>query len=188
MTRDQMLVLLAAPNLEQRLPEVARLRGVPQPPEFHTEGDVLVHTRLVVAALPQEAGQALVWAAALHDIGKADTTGFVDGRWRAHGHDLRSAQLVPQVLRRFDAEADCADVVWLVRHHLFACSWQPASRKGLTSRQLRFCQHPLFDQLVQLCRADALGSHGHSKKIDHLQLILDQLAQRKSRTDEDSSV
>lgn len=175
MTRKEMLALLNAPDLEKDLPEVARLKGVPQPQEFHAEGDVFIHTRLVIEALAPDAGASLVWAAALHDIGKADTTQFVDGRWRAHGHDIRSAELVPSAMKRFAREDLVDDVVWLVRHHLFPTSWQPAKREMLTARQRRFTRHPLFFQLVALCRADAAGSIGLSQKRSDLDLLLHQL-------------
>ncbi len=171
MTRDAMLRLLSAPELS-RLPEIAALRDVPQPPEYHAEGDVLTHTRLTVAALPADADIRLVWAAALHDIGKATTTRMIDGRWRALGHDRHSAEMVPAILQRFGRQHLVEDVAWLVRHHHFAISWNPARPVRLTARQKRFCRHPLFPLLVQLCRADAAGSLGKSDKLENLERIL----------------
>jgi hypothetical protein len=172
MTRDDMLALLDCTDLVQRLPEVARLKGVPQPPEYHAEGDAFVHTRLAVAALQPDADARLVWATTLHDIGKADTTKMIDGRWRSLGHDQLSATMVENMLSRLGKRELVEDVSWLVRHHHFAISWQISEGGRLTPRQKRFCRHPLFSLLVELCRADAAGSRGQSEKLVHLERIL----------------
>ena len=176
MTRNDMQKLLNSPELAEKAPELNALKGIPQPPEYHAEGDVFTHTRLAVSALPEDAEERLVWAVALHDIGKAETTRFKDGRWRAHGHDTRSAELVPQVLERFGATTLIHDVVWLVRNHQFAGSWQPQTRQRLTKGQLKFCRHPLFPLLILVCRADSAASYGRSDKVEQLQRILQQLA------------
>ncbi|RME39115.1 MAG: HD domain-containing protein [Deltaproteobacteria bacterium] len=175
MTRDRMMQILNGPDLPQVLPEVAALAGVPQPPDYHGEGDALEHTRLTVAALAPDADARLVWAAALHDVGKATTTRLVDGRWRAHGHDRLSGERAAQVLSRFNAEQMAEDVAWLVRHHHFALSWRIPPGGRLTGRQKRFCRHPLFPLLVDLCRADAAASYGISTKERWLDQVLDAL-------------
>lgn len=111
------------------LEPVAALRGVPQDPEWHPEGDVFVHTGRVVdcaAALALEEGlegeprSTLLWAALCHDLGKAEATVVgEDGRVRSAGHDRRGAEITERWLqslrlgrRRVEA------VVALVRHHL----------------------------------------------------------------------
>jgi hypothetical protein len=172
MTRDEMLALLGAADLEQSLPEVAHLHDVPQPPEYHAEGDAFIHTCLAVASLPEDADKRLVWATALHDIGKAETTCFSDGRWRALGHDKQSAELVADILPRFNREDMVDDVYWLVRHHHFAISWLLSEGQKLTPKQTRFCRHLLFPLLVELCRADAAGSRGISEKLIYLERVI----------------
>jgi len=79
------------------LPEVAALDGVPQAVEYHAEGDALTHTLLAVAAVDAGADERVFWAVLLHDIGKAETTEFIDGRWRSHGHANLGALLVQSV-------------------------------------------------------------------------------------------
>lgn len=150
------------PALMTLLPEVAALRGVPQRPDFHAEGDVLTHTALALAALPPEAEPRVVWAVLLHDVGKVATTCLDGGVWRSPGHADAGALLVPQILGRFGREELAADVAWLVRHHQFHLSWQnlPA---GLSRRQRSFCVLPLFDLLLQVCKADAAASQGSAK-------------------------
>ena len=148
------------------------MAGVPQSPEYHAEGDVLTHTRLAVEAIDPAADQRVFWAVLLHDIGKAQTTRFEAGRWRAHGHDRAGADLVPGILARFGLDPLAEDVAWLVKHHGFMLSWGE-DLGCLSSRQRRFCAHPLFDLLVEVARADADASYGSSTKQDRLQRILD---------------
>ncbi len=172
MTRDQILTLLRSERLAEVLPEVDALNQVPQPPEYHAEGDAFVHTCLAVEALPADADERLVWAVTLHDIGKTQTTRFIDGRWRALGHDRLSAQLAEEILQRQGRSDIVSDVVWLIKHHHFAISWQPEDPHHLTWRQRRFCSHRLFPLLVALCRADAAGSEGGSGKLELLERIV----------------
>lgn len=172
MTRDQMLSLFYSAQLDKALPEVAALKGVEQPAEYHAEGDAFIHTCLAVAALAEHADERVVWAVALHDIGKASTTRLIDGRWRALGHDRHSLTMVPPILIRFGAANLVDDVSWLIKHHHFASNWQPQNPCRLTARQRRFCRHPLFELLVEICRADATGSLGQSTKLELLERIL----------------
>lgn len=160
--------LLADPRrlseLALLLPEVVALDGVPQRPDYHAEGDVLVHTRLAVAALPQEVDARVFWATLLHDIGKATTTRLLDGVWRSYGHDEAGAELVPTIMRRLGRVELAEDVTWLVRHHQFHLAWSNLRAGGaLSLRQKRFCRHPLFPLLLEVCLADAAASHGSAK-------------------------
>lgn len=161
---------------DEVLPEVAALAQVQQSPVYHAEGDALVHSLLAVAAVEAQADERVFWAVLLHDIGKAQTTEFHEGRWRAHGHVEQGAKMVKPVLQRLNLHRLCDDVAWLVGHHHFVLDWGPAVERGLTPRQQRFCRHPLFALLVQVCRADAAASHGGSTKGRRLEEILAHLA------------
>ncbi|WP_305043026.1 HD domain-containing protein [Geoalkalibacter sp.] len=152
------------PELALLLPEVAALDGVPQRPDYHAEGDVLVHTRLAVAALPESVEARVFWATLLHDIGKAWTTRLLDGIWRSYGHDEAGAEQVPGILTRLGRAELAEDVAWLVRHHQFHLAWSNLREGGaLSLRQKRFCRHPLFPLLLEVCLADAAASHGSAK-------------------------
>lgn len=167
--------LIHAENLAEILPELAALKGVQQPREYHAEGDAFTHTCLAVKSLPLDADERVQWAVLLHDIGKAQTSEFIDGRWRSHGHDRVGADMVPSILARFGKESLSQDVAWLVRHHQFALSWGVGTDGTLSRKQRRFCQHPLFPLLVQVVRADAAGSYGISDKgsiLDHILSLL----------------
>ncbi len=152
-------------------PEVAALHGVPQPEEYHAEGDAFTHTMLALAAVDADADPRVFWGVLLHDIGKVATTAFIKGRWRAHGHDAAGAALVPAIMDRIGYPELGADVAWLVRQHLFHFSWQLREDGCLTKRQRRFAEHPLFPLLLETCAADAAGSSGDSGKGRKIELL-----------------
>lgn len=155
--KQQLRTWLEEGRLQDVLPELTALRGVQQPPEYHPEGDAFTHTLLAVAAVADADDERVFWAVLLHDIGKAAVTECKDGRWRAHGHDLRGADLAPAVLARFCREDLAADVCWLIRHHHYELTWQRQPGQPLTRRQEAFTRHPLFPVLTRVCRADRAG-------------------------------
>ena len=147
-----------------KLPEVAALRGVRQVYAYHGEGDAFIHTMLAVEAVADDADQRVFWGVLLHDIGKALTTGFIDGRWRSHGHEEAGAKLVPEIMSRMGLLDLAMDVAWLVRHHDFLLSWNLKPDFKLTARQRRFTELPLFPLLLRVSAADAAASWGGSRK------------------------
>ena len=153
------------------LPEVAALRGIPQPEEYHAEGDAFVHTMLALASVDDDSEALVFWAVLLHDIGKAETTAFSRGRWRALGHAEAGAALVPGVMKRIGFPDLAHDVTWLVRQHLFHFSWHLSEDGGLSKQQRRFMEQPLFALLLEVCYADAAGSQGTSDKGHKIRLI-----------------
>ena len=166
---------LSWPELKDRLtegiPELAALRGVPQPSEFHAEGDALTHTFLALESVPADADERVFWAVLLHDLGKALTTEFRDGRWRSHGHEEAGAPMASEVLRRLGRDDLAPDVAWLVRHHGFILSWAKEPLERLSARQRRFCAHPLFPLLLDVARSDVAGARGESDKGERLAAI-----------------
>ncbi|WP_432822502.1 HD domain-containing protein [Trichloromonas sp.] len=154
------------PALRQMLPELYRLDGIPQRPDYHPEGDVLTHTLLAIRHLPENPDRRLAWGALLHDIGKAATTRVIDGRIRAFGHDRAGVELTEAILNRLGIvgqEQD--DILWLVRHHMFALSWQVAEHDQLSSRQWRFVEDSRFNLLLELMKIDALASGANPEKL-----------------------
>jgi len=149
--------------LDELLPEVCALKGVPQPEAFHAEGDVFTHTMLAVDALDDDVDPRVFWGTLLHDIGKAGTTVIVDGEWRAYGHAKAGAAMVPAAVSRIGYPQLSSDVTWLVREHLFHFSWHLRG-DGLTKQQRRYMEQPLFPLLLQVCLADAAASYGKSLK------------------------
>jgi putative nucleotidyltransferase with HDIG domain len=154
------------PRLPEILPEVFALADVPQPPEYHPEGDALTHTLLALRHLPPVPDRRLAWAALLHDVGKALTTREIRGRLRAYDHDRKGAELAATILSRLGMEERAAaDVVWLVRHHMFALSWQVRDEYGLTRNQWRFIEDRRFPLLLNLLEVDALASGARPDKL-----------------------
>lgn len=135
------------------LPEVARMKGVHQPPDFHPEGDVWIHTLGLLerlAAPPLE----LALAALLHDVGKPLTQTFED-RIRFSGHDRVGAALARDILTRLRYPNSTIDAVAALtaQHMRFKDAPQMS---GATFK--RFVRQPLFDTLLELHRLDLLAS------------------------------
>ncbi|MHC5072745.1 MAG: CCA tRNA nucleotidyltransferase, partial [Planctomycetota bacterium] len=141
---------------DEALPEVVAMQGVPQPPQFHPEGDVLAHTCMVLDAV--RAGDPVqAWAAVLHDIGKPLTFERASDRIRFHGHDTLSAQMAMAILRRFRAPRELREaVVEVSRDHIRFAS---LSEMGKSKRE-RWLRSPRFAAHLDFHRADCLGSHG----------------------------
>ncbi len=152
------------------LPEVARLAGVPQPPEYHPEGDCWVHQLLVMKHLPDDPGETLAWGALLHDVGKPPTFKVAE-RIRFDGHAAVGAEMADAILRRLKAPSQLRDdAVELVAEHLTFID-VPRMRAATLKRFLR---RPLVDLHLALHRADCLASHG---KLDTYEFTRAKLAE-----------
>jgi len=146
-------------------PELAALPGIPQDPEWHPEGDVWVHTLHVCDAaaaiadrdgLHDEERAILLFAALCHDLGKANTTEFVDGRWRAHGHCETGVPLTRCFLERIGCLESIIEVVEpLVQEHLVHASDSASFR--LVRRLAIRLKKANIRQLMQLVEADLGG-------------------------------
>lgn len=169
--REMVRGWLAEGTFEERLPEVAALRGIQQPAEYHGEGDAYTHTILAMEAVDDDADPRVFWGAILHDIGKSEKTVFEGGRWRSVGHAETGAEMVPAIMERLGLPEPATDVAWLVRHHLFHFSWNLDFETRLSRNQRRAMEHPLFPLLLQVCMADADASHGRSSKGDKIRMI-----------------
>ena len=140
------------------LPEICALRGCQQPPQFHPEGDVYNHLRLMLSHLPHNPDPRLVWAVLLHDIGKPATfSRDADGRIRFNGHELVGAEIARRILTRLRFCNDDIDyITTCVRNHMAfkdAPQMRPATLKKMLAR-------PTFATELELHRIDCLGCHG----------------------------
>ncbi|MBX7206855.1 MAG: CCA tRNA nucleotidyltransferase [Verrucomicrobiaceae bacterium] len=140
------------------LPEIMALQGCEQPPQFHPEGDVFVHTRLMLGLLPADASLPLILAVLFHDIAKPPTfTVDETGRIRFNGHDKLGAEMTGDILRRLKFPNHVvAPVVEAVANHMAFIN-VPKMR---TARLKRFMARPGFEDEMELHRADCLGSAG----------------------------
>ena len=143
--------------LERVLPEVAAMRGVAQPPEFHPEGDVWTHVLAMLRIKERAASPALAWGILLHDVGKPPTYTETD-RIRFNGHDKAGAQMSEEVCGRLRMpKAQAARIRELVANHMRFMHVE----KMRESRLKRFLREPYFGELLELHRVDCLASHGN---------------------------
>lgn len=157
--------------LQAVLPEVAAMRGVPQDPEFHPEGDVWTHVQSLFDHLDEPSAE-LAWGALLHDIGKPATMVRAD-RIRFHGHEAVGANMAAAICGRLQMSNQARKrVCTLVADHLRI----DHVRQMRPSTLVRLLREPHFPELLQLHRADCLASHG---KLDLYEFCQAQLAQLK---------
>jgi poly(A) polymerase len=142
--------------LKEVLPEVDRMHGVQQPPQFHPEGDVWVHTLLLLEGLPEKASPTLAMGGLLHDVGKPPTFRVAPDRIRFDGHVEVGVKMAEEICHRLRfSNHDTEQVARLVANHMrFADvrEMKPATLK-------RFFRLPRFEEHLELHRLDCLASH-----------------------------
>jgi len=153
--RRAFLLLDESGLLPHVLPEISAMKGVDQPPEFHPEGDVFMHTLLLLDNLPQPCPLTLAWGALLHDVGKPATFRVAE-RIRFDGHVEVGVKIAEEICTRLRfSHDDTAQILALVDNHM---------RFGQVSRMKestlkKFLRMPGFDEHLALHRADCLASH-----------------------------
>jgi putative nucleotidyltransferase with HDIG domain len=152
--------------LDALLPELTPLKGCPQPPQVHPEGDVWEHTlRVVQAAADLSHGApsaALAWGALLHDVGKPATKTFTD-RLRFHGHEVEGARMARALFERLRMAGELSDAACaLVADHL---RLDPIKQMKVATLK-RLLRRADIEDLLTLHKADCLGSHGDMEFYD----------------------
>jgi len=152
--------LLDASGLMQEIiPEISALKGCEQPPQFHPEGDVFVHTRIMIELLPPEVSVSLVFSVLLHDIGKPATFCYheKENRIRFSGHDKVGAKMTEGIMERLRfSRAEIEATVEAVDQHMVFKDVQ----KMRVSRLRRFMSRPHFADEMILHQVDCASSHG----------------------------
>jgi poly(A) polymerase len=177
--------------LAQVLPEVAKMKGVEQPPEFHPEGDVWVHTLMLLEQLDAEhqafgaagASPTLAWGMLLHDVGKPATFTPPDparpgDRIRFNGHVDVGVAVARTILARlrFSGE-DTEQILALVKHHMQFGDVMQMKQSTLK----RFLRLPKFEEHLALHRADCLSSHGKLEMYAFAKQHLEELGEEQIR-------
>jgi poly(A) polymerase len=178
--RDELLKILINPHrlrgfdlldksgiLTVILPEIEALKGCEQPAQFHPEGDVFVHTRLMLGLLAPNDTGAQALAVLLHDIGKPLTRSFdaVDQRIRFNGHDKVGAEMAEAVMTRLRFPRHEIDlVIDAVRNHMIFKDVQ----RMRPAKLRRFMARPHFGIELELHRLDCAGSHGDLENYQFL--------------------
>lgn len=140
--------------LQLLMPEMVAMKGVAQPYEYHHEGDVWEHAMRAIEAIKPTTSLAVRWAIIFHDIGKPETFKLAE-RIRFDHHASVSRDIAQHILERLHfAKKMIEQVCWLIEHHmsLLQIIEQPIGKR----RHWFF--HPLFLELMEVARADALGT------------------------------
>jgi poly(A) polymerase len=157
------------------LPEVAAMRGIAQPPEYHPEGDVLTHTLDVLREL-EHPGTELAFAALLHDVGKPPTFTQGDDRIRFPRHAKLGATLADEVCHRLRFSNDSRErIVDLVAHHMRFTDIQ----RMKVSTLKRFLRRPDFAEHLELHRADCQASHRDLKNFEYAKAKLEEFGREE---------
>jgi poly(A) polymerase len=142
--------------LKEVLSEITRMHGVEQPPLFHPEGDVWIHTMMLLEQLPANCSRTLAWGALLHDVGKPPTFRVAPDRIRFDGHVEVGVAMAHEICRRLNfSNDDTEQIEALVANHMRfkdVEKMKPATLK-------RFLRLPQFDEHMQMHRIDCLASH-----------------------------
>jgi poly(A) polymerase len=155
--RRALLLLEESGLLKAVLPEISAMKGVAQPAEFHPEGDVFVHTLLLLDNLPNPSTLTLAWGALLHDVGKPPTFRVAPDRIRFDGHVEVGGKMAEEICRRLRFSNDeTAQILALVDNHM---RFGHATRMKESTLK-KFLRLPGFDEHLALHRADCLASHG----------------------------
>ena len=155
--REAFLLLDQTGLLREILPEISAMKGVEQPPQFHPEGDVFVHTLLLLDKLPQPCPSTLAWGALLHDVGKPATFRIAPDRIRFNGHVDVGVRIAEEICRRLRFSNDDAEqILALVDNHMRFAQAQQMKESTLK----KFIRMPRFEEHLQLHRMDCQASHG----------------------------
>ena len=178
--RDELVRIFLSPNrlrgwdlldssglMRAILPELEAMKGVLQPEQFHPEGDVFQHTRLMLQFLQETVSVPLVFAVLLHDVAKP-VTATVDktGRIRFNEHDRIGAAMTEAIMRRLRfSGAEIEATVEMVRQHMVFKD-VPKMR---VAKLKRFMARPTFDDELELHRVDCESSH---RMLDNYEFLL----------------
>jgi poly(A) polymerase len=147
------------------LPELARMRGQEQPPEFHPEGDVFTHTAVMLDRMARRSPR-LIFSVLLHDVGKPPTAEYRDSRWRFENHARVGAELAREILARLRfSNDDIEAITHMVGNHMRFQNVSEMRRSTLRT----LVGHPEFEDELELHRLDCEASHG---MLDNLEFLV----------------
>jgi poly(A) polymerase len=151
--------------LNEVLPEVAQMKGVEQPPQFHPEGDVWIHTLMLLEQLEPDCSMTLAWGALLHDVGKPPTFRRAPDRIRFDGHVEIGVAMGAEICRRFRfSNEETRQVLDLIQNHM---RFMDAQRMKASTLK-RFFRLERFDEHLALHRMDCLAATGN---LEHWEFV-----------------
>jgi poly(A) polymerase len=156
--RAAFLLLDQTGLLHELLPEIKTMKGVEQSPQFHPEGDVFVHTMLLLEKLPHPCPPTLAWGALLHDVGKPPTFRVAPDRIRFDGHVDVGVKMAEAICHRLRfSNDDTEQILALVDNHMRFAHVQRMSQSTFK----KFVRMPGFNEHLELHRIDCQASHGN---------------------------
>jgi poly(A) polymerase len=177
--REELVRIFVSPNrvrgwdlldesglLRAILPEIDAMKGCAQPEQFHPEGDVFQHTRIMLEMLPEKVSVPLVFSVLFHDVAKPRTASVDEtGRIRFNGHDRIGAEMTEQIMERLRfSRAEIDATVEMVRQHMV---FKDVPRMRVAKLK-RFMARPTFAEELELHRVDCAGSHGMMENYNFL--------------------
>ena len=143
--------------LREVLPEIARMKGVEQPPQFHPEGDVWVHTLMLLEQLETGCSATLAWGALLHDVGKPPTFRRAPDRIRFDGHVEMGVTMATEICKRLRfSNEEMRQILALIENHM---RFMDTGRMKESTLK-RFLRLPQFDEHLALHKMDCLAGSG----------------------------
>jgi poly(A) polymerase len=167
--------------LQQVLPEIGAMKGVEQPAQYHPEGDVWIHTRLMLEELPKGASPTLAWGVLLHDVGKPPTfqsAKDTGDRIRFNNHVEVGARMAEAICRRLRfSNEETEQILALVDNHMkFG-----AVEEMRASTLKRFVRLPHFEEHLTLHRLDCLSSHRNLDSYEFVRQFLEKTPSEQVR-------
>jgi len=160
--------------LQQVLPQIAAMKGVEQPPQYHPEGDVWVHTCMMLDGIPAGSAPTFAWGVLLHDVGKPPTfrSAVETGdRIRFDGHVEVGVRMGEEICRRLRMSGDETNqILALIANHM---KFKDVDQMR-TSTLKRFVRLPKFEEHMELHRLDCLSSNRHLETYDFVKQFLTQ--------------
>ena len=151
--------------LEEVLPEIARMKGVEQPAQFHPEGDVWTHTLMLLEQLEPGCSITLAWGALLHDVGKPPTFHRAADRIRFNGHVEVGVAMGAEICRRFRfSNEETRQTLALIENHMRFADTERMKASTLK----RFFRLERFDEHLALHRMDCMAASGN---LDHWRFV-----------------
>ena len=178
--REELVRIFVSPNrvrgwdlldesglLKNILPEIDAMKGCQQPEQFHPEGDVFQHTRLMLQLLPAKVSMPLVFSVLFHDVAKPVTAAVDEtGRIRFNGHDRIGAEMTEKIMERLRfSRAEIDATVEMVRQHMV---FKDVPRMRVAKLK-RFMARPTFAEELELHRVDCASSH---RMMDNYEFLL----------------
>jgi poly(A) polymerase len=156
------------------LPEIAAMKGVPQPPQYHPEGDVWIHTLLMIEGLAAGSSPTLAWGVLLHDVGKPPTykpASQTGDRIRFDHHVDVGVRMAEAICRRYKfSNEETEQIIALVANHMRFGAVEEMRKSTLK----RFVRLPRFEEHMELHRLDCISSHRNLESYGFVRRFLEE--------------